>query len=164
MKKLLFMMLIAIVCTGCATSEAAKQRRAERQAKETAQVRHGVETRNFKINVNYAYPVGAKPMQLSSPYFLKVKGDTVNSYLPFFGRAYNVPYGGGKALNFDGRILRYATEKVKSDRTIIQMQIVNEEAEYLYTVDLFDNGSATIDVMSHSRESIRFSGNMETEE
>lgn len=100
-------------------------------------------------------------MQLSTPYYLKVKGDTVTSYLPFFGRAYSVPYGGGKALNFDGRILRYAAEQVKSDRMVVRMDIVNDETEYVYTVDIFDNGSSTIDVVSHSRETIRFSGNME---
>lgn len=164
MKKILFVAVMVTICVGCATSEAARQARAERQVKEAEAVKKGIEAKDFKINVNYVYPVGASPMQLSTPYYLKVKGDTVTSYLPYFGRAYSVPYGGGKALNFDGRILRYAAEQVKSDRMVVRMDIVNDETEYVYTVDIFDNGSSTIDVVSHSRETIRFSGNMEMTE
>ena len=36
---------------------------------------------------------------LTSDYSLEIRNDSVYSYLPYFGVAYNVPYGGGKGLN-----------------------------------------------------------------
>lgn len=164
MRKIWCIACIALLCVSCATSEAVKQARAERQLKEAAIVEKGIESKDFKINVNYMYPLGGNPKQLSTLYCVEVKGDSINSYLPYIGRAYSVPYGGGKALNFEGRILRYSAKKVKADHTVVEMQVVNEEAEYFYTLDIFDNGSTTIEVVSHNRDSIRFSGNMEMKE
>ena len=40
---------------------------------------------------------------LTSDYSIEIRNDSVFSYLPYFGVAYNVPYGGGKGLIFNAR-------------------------------------------------------------
>ena len=44
MKKIWFVAVMVAICVGCATSEAARQARAERQAKEAEAVKKGIET------------------------------------------------------------------------------------------------------------------------
>ena len=93
-------------------------------------------------------------------YSLEVRNDSLISYLPYFGRAYDVPYGGGKGLNFSARITSYQEHAGKKGQHKIEIGTENEEDKYLYHVEVFENGNATIDVMAQKRERISYSGVM----
>lgn len=95
---------------------------------------------------------------LTTPYSLTVIGDSINSYLPYFGRAWNVPYGGGKALNFTGHIRDYHSSWVSDQQVRIALIVENDEDIYQYDVDIFLNGAAYINVSSRNRQTIGFSG------
>ena len=97
---------------------------------------------------------------VSYGYSVEVRNDSLISYLPYFGRAYSVPYGGGKGLNFAERIGSYKEFQEKSGKRHIEIGLKNEEDTYLYTIVVFDNGKSSIDVQSRQRESISFSGDM----
>ena len=107
-----------------------------------------------------AHPTGGAPINLSSPYSLKVNGDTVVSYLPFFGRAYSVPYGGGKGLNFTGKVISYETSRNKKEYNI-KMGVDSDEDQYIYYIDVYENGRAVILVASKNRSNITFYGEMD---
>lgn len=93
-----------------------------------------------------------------------MRGDTLISSLPYFGRAYLVPYGGGKGLNFSELISNYEVTKKPKGLTEIAIELTNEEDTYLYQLSIFDNGSATIDVRSKQRQPISYSGEMQIEQ
>ena len=97
---------------------------------------------------------------VSYGYSVEVRNDSLISYLPYFGRAYSVPYGGGKGLNFTERIGSYKEFQEKSGKRHIEIGLKNEEDTYLYTIVVFDNGKSSIDVQSRQRERISFSGDM----
>jgi hypothetical protein len=78
--------------------------------------------------------------------------------LPYFGRAYNVPYGGGKGLSFSAPIGNYKEYQQKNDLRQIEINLTNDEDTYIYYIKVFDNGSSSIDVQSRQRESISYSG------
>lgn len=158
MKKTVFLFLIVALLSACAVSEQAKMERAARKELLAKQVREGIENRHFTIDVRMAHPLRGRPLQLSSPYDLEVKGDTIVSYLPYFGRAYYVPYGGGKGLNFVGKITSYEVAQGRKGEYLISMGVDNEEDNLLYLVTLFDSGSATVDVASKNRDRIYFTG------
>ena len=107
------------------------------------------------------YPRNGKAKTVSSDYGLEVKGDTLVSYLPYFGRAYNVPYGGGKGLNFTGTFTEYHSKKLSNGATQVLIKVKNEEDVYEFILEIFDNGSTSIDMNSRERESINYSGNIE---
>ena len=98
---------------------------------------------------------------VSYGYSVTVRNDSLFSYLPYFGRAYDVPYGGGKGLNFDAPIESYKESQLKNGQRHIEIGLKNDEDTYLYTINVFDNGSSSIDVQSRRRESISYSGEME---
>ena len=93
-----------------------------------------------------------------------VSGDSIISYLPFFGRAYSVPYGGGKGLNFTAPISEYKAEKDNKGRMQITMLVNNEEDNLTYVLLVFDNGQASIDVRAREREPISYSGELTLDE
>lgn len=146
-----------VMLVGCATAE----ERAARAAEQAKAVKTALQERNYQIAVNRMYPSRGASKIVSSGYSVEVRNDSLFSYLPYFGRAYDVPYGGGNGLNFSAPIRNYKESQTKSDLRHIEIDVKNDEDTYLYTLDIFDNGSTDINVRSRQREPISFSGQME---
>lgn len=161
MKKYLITTVMALTAwamlSGCATAE----ERAARAAEQAKAVKAALQERNYQIAVNRMYPLRGASKNVSYGYSVVVRNDSLISYLPYFGRVYSVPYGGGNGLNFSAPILNYQESQPKSNLRHIEIDVKNDEDTYLYTLDIFDNGSTTIDVRSRQRERISFSGEME---
>ena len=161
MRKILITSVMAltawVMLVGCATAE----ERAARAAEQAKAVKTALQERNYQIAVNRMYPSRGASKIVSSGYSVEVRNDSLFSYLPYFGRAYDVPYGGGNGLNFSAPIRNYKESQTKSDLRHIEIDVQNDEDTYLYTLDIFDNGSADINVRSRQREPISFSGQME---
>ncbi len=165
---ILFTMVIAMLTTSlfsCATSEAARAEKAARLALMEEKIAEGLSNRHYTIDIDRAYPDGrANVINLTSPYSVTVKGDTLISYLPFFGRAYNVPYGGGKGLNFTGKIRRYSEEVNRKGDKMVNIDVASEEDTYLYFIVIYEGGSSSINVQPHQRSHISFTGNYHFDE
>ena len=150
-------LLAAVLLCGCATSEERAAQKAEQVKKVTA----ALNRRQYKIAIARMYPMNGPSKTVTYGYSVEVKNDSLFSYLPYFGRAYNVPYGGGKGLNFSAPIGSYQEEVAKNGKRRIEIGLTNEEDTYLYILEVFDNGSSTVSVMSRQREQISYSGDME---
>lgn len=161
MKKMLFVMVMSLAV--CACSSLTQAERAERDAKTALAVENALAERRYKVEISMMHPRRGSAVHVSRDFSLEVKGDTLVSYLPYFGRAYNVPYGGGKGLNFTAPISEYHTAKDHNGATLITMQAVNEEDIYSFRLLIFPNGSSSIDLTSREREPISYSGQMEAE-
>ena len=150
-------LLAAVLLGGCATSEERAAQKAEQVKKVTA----ALNRRQYKIAIARMYPMNGPSKTVTYGYSVEVKNDSLFSYLPYFGRAYNVPYGGGKGLNFSAPIGSYQEEVAKNGKRRIEIGLTNEEDTYLYILEVFDNGSSTVSVMSRQREQISYAGDME---
>ena len=149
---------MALWLVSCGTSDGLTK--AERDAQRVQQVVDAIEARKYTIAVDWMKPLGGMPRHVSSSYELKVDGDDVDSYLPYIGEAYRLPYGGGKGLNFKGKINDYKMSKSTSNRLVIEFNVTNDEDTYHYRIDMFTNGKAIIDVIAHDRDAISFDGEM----
>ena len=153
---------MAILLTGCAGSNSLSQlSRKEQRLQLEERTRQALTSRHYTINVTTAHPLGFPSISLSTPYTLEVRGDSIISYLPYFGTAYSVPYGGGKALNFTGRITKYEELLRKHGEHDITMEVYNEEDIYVYILSVFESGSTSITVRSRQRAEISFLGNVD---
>ena len=158
MKKWICLMaVLAFVACSTLTPEEKEARRVAIAKK----VATALADRHYQIDVDMMYPLRAPGRNVGGTYSLEVRGDTLISYLPYFGRAYNVPYGGGKGLNFSAPIESYQEGMGKNGKRHIEIKLTNEEDTYLYTLEVFDNGSSSVSVMSRQREQISYSGDME---
>ena len=148
---------LALVLFGsCATSE-------ERVAEKARKVTSALNERRFTILVDRMYPLRGSSRSISYGYSVEVRNDSLLSHLPYFGRAYAIPYGGGKGLSFSAPIISYQEYQKKHNLRHIEIGLTNDEDTYLYTIEVFDNGKSSIDVQSRQREPISFSGDMEEE-
>ena len=156
--------IISLACTAMAVwmlgSCVSKEEMAARRIELAKKVDTALQERNFKIDVLMMYPPRGGARNVAYGYSLEVRNDSLISYLPYFGRAYDVPYGGGKGLNFTAPVGSYQESMGKNGMRIIEVGTQNEEDRYLYRIEVFDNGRSTIDVLSQNRETISFSGEM----
>ena len=160
MKRVILLILVAIsaaiLLSGCATSE----EKAAQMAELSANVTNALNNRDYKIAIDRMYPMRGSSRHVSFGYSVEVRNDTLVSYLPYFGRAYNVPYGGGKGLNFTAPIGSYQEFMKRNGQRHIEIGVTNEEDTYFYTIEVFDNGNSSVEVRARQRERISYSGNV----
>jgi len=156
MKKWMIFIVVAVALMGCATSA----ERMEREARVAAQVSEALGNRHYTIQIQMMYPRRRGAVNVTSDFTLEVKGDTLVSYLPYFGRAYNIPYGGGNGMNFTAPIQDYQSVKVKKDLTRIMLTTENDAGPLLFEMEIYDNGSTSIWVRARERDDIQYSGEM----
>ena len=157
MKNWIIFIVMAAALAGCATTA----ERMEREARTAAQVSEALASRHYTINVLMMYPQRGRAVNLTTNYSVEVKGDSLISYLPYFGRAYNVPYGGGKGLNFIAPITGYQTETDRKGITRVVLTTENEEDHYRYILEVSSSGDSYIQVQSRQRDFNRYSGRMD---
>jgi len=134
--------------------------RDEKSAQVARHVEQSLDARQFTIAVDWMKPLGGMAKHVTSNYELKVNGDEVDSYLPYVGEAYRLPYGGGKGLNFKGTMTNYSITQPTSNRYHIEFTVTNEEDSYFYRIDVFNNGKSIIDVIARDRDAISFDGEL----
>ena len=157
MKKLV-LMLIAVLAAGCAT----QQEKAAQMAEKAAVVKKSIDSHRYVVEVRTMHPMRGGSVQVTSDFTLQMKGDTLVSYLPYFGRAYNVPYTGGKGLNFTALVEDY-TQLRNDKKELTQVSFVcrNDEDHYRYVLNIYDNGEVDINLTSRNRERISYNGVMD---
>ena len=160
MNKVIFtaVALLMVLLTACSTGN--RMAKAERQAEISRQVLASIDERHFTIAVDWMKPLGGMARHVSSNYELKVDGDEIDSYLPYVGEAYRLPYGGGKGLNFKGKIENYVITYPTSNRSHIEFTVTNDEDIYFFRIDVFNNGQSIIDIIARDRDAISFNGEM----
>lgn len=89
------------------------QTRKEKEAAKEENVRKALEADRYTIDINYMIPSKGPGRPLTTDYSVTVRNDSLISYLPYAGRAYSIPYGGGKALNFSAPIENYEKKTKK---------------------------------------------------
>ena len=159
-KKQILMLLLAMLA-GIPTLSAQTKKEKKEQKKEA--VRQLIVSENYKIDVNTAMPMRGRNITLSSPYSLEIRNDSVFSYLPYYGRAYSVPYGGGSGLIFNAPLKEYTMDLDKKGNAVIKFSARSPEDFFEFSAIVFSNGTASIDVIMQNRQSISYRGELDTE-
>ena len=142
-------LLASLLLSGSMIPITAQNKKEKKQQREQA-VREAVDAKAYKINVDRVMPMKGGSKHLTSDYSLEIRNDSVYSYLPYFGVAYNVSYGS-----------EYTSTYSKKGNAKITLEVRNEEDNYLYNITIYPNGSSNIQVTPTNRQSISFSGEMD---
>ena len=156
-RMIFFLLLVAVI--GVPTLSA--QTRKEKKEMKQQAVKELVLSEKYKIDVDRALPARGRSVTLTSPYSIEIRNDSVISYLPYYGRAYSIPYGGGEGLNFKAPISDYKIEWDKKGTAKIQFIARSTEDRFSFNVDIFSNGSSSIFVNMQNRQSISFQGDLD---
>lgn len=135
-------------------------RSAAEKQKLAADITLGVETPDFTFKARHAYPTGYRSVYLSPYYDVKVQADTVKAYLPYYGRAYRAPMdpreGGYRFTSTDFEYSAQPGKRQGNWEVVIRINDVDRPVTFRF--DIWDSGSARLDVTDVDRQQISFQG------
>lgn len=135
--------------------------KASAQEANSAALKSILNSRQFVFKAQSAWPLQGTVIQLTSGYDMKVLQDSINTYLPYFGRAYTSGYGTEGGIHFTSKKFDYRIrEKSKGGWDItIKPSDTRDVSELTYSVSA--NGYATLQVISNNRQAISYYGVIE---
>lgn len=106
---------------------------------------------------------GGGPRQLTAGFVLKVTADSVICYLPYYGRAYQAPYGSNdNAVDFTSVRFDYKEGRTRKGlKTITIIPEDNNDVRQLF-LTLSGDGYATVNITFSQRQPISYNGEMDT--
>jgi hypothetical protein len=135
-----------------------------------------INAQHFIFNANSAMPManmevnnilnkmpggnGGGLIQLSgSQYQLIVTKDSVEAYLPYYGRAYTATMNpDDSGIKFKSKKFSYKADKKKKGAWVISMNFKDTKDTQSMTLNVSENGYATLNVNSNNRQPISFNG------
>lgn len=121
-----------------------------------------IESQRYVFKTRTAMPARGRTIQLTSEYSLTVKQDSVEAYLPYFGRAYTAPIGSTEGgIQFTSTDFSYQPEKRKKRGWTITIKPNDAKDVQQLILTISKNGYGTLHVTSQNRQAISFSGIVE---
>ena len=154
---LITLFLGAFLLQGCGVLLESREDRLVRQEREAQVIRESIKSGDFKMEIRQMIPLQMAPRHVTN-YSVTVKGDHIISHLPYSGRAWNVPYGGGHALNYESDIEEKAIYRDDDGSYTVRLLIRTDEDTHVYTFHFSLGGSASLLVQSRNRDSISYNG------
>ncbi|MDR1097183.1 MAG: DUF4251 domain-containing protein [Tannerella sp.] len=147
--------ILSICMFGCSSLKGLTK---EEKAEKELVLHQAIENRAFVVDVERMLPASGRSQALTSPYSLEIRDGRVKSYLPYFGRAYSIPYGGGDGLIFESTATDYKSSFDGKGKAVVEFQAKTKEDLYSFRLEIFPNGSASVHVTSVNRQGISFQG------
>lgn len=96
-------------------------------------------------------------------FFLELRGDTLQSNLPYLGQVQVSQLSPSIGLNFEELVRQYKQSRPKPKYTQLDIDVRTREDSYHYVIEIYDSGEASIRVRGQYRDPISFDGTLETE-
>lgn len=93
-------------------------------------------------------------------FFIELRGDTVCSYLPYFGRAYSASIGDRSTLDFKARPADFSSGGTPGGGRRIEFKVRTVEDLFRFSIEIDADGRAAISVQPQRRDRISFSGDV----
>lgn len=157
-----FFAALLLFLAGSTVEACAQNDRQARKARRQQAVAQALEARHFLVDIDRMLPLRGRSHSLSMLYSVEVRNDSLFSYLPYVGRAFSIPYGGGDGLIFEAPITDYRTEPVKKGGTCITVEVRTSEDTYTYQFTVYPDGTVSLYVQPRQRDAINFQGELDT--
>lgn len=138
----------------------AQSSKKEKEAARSAQVQKEVEGRKYFMDVESAVPQGGRLKHLSPGYFLRLSGDSLVSHLPYFGQAYSSAGISDGGYDFTSTDFEYTVSERKKGGWDITIKTKDLQQNAQLFLTIFQNGEASLQITSMSRQSISYSGSL----
>ena len=162
MKKVIIMLMAALLVTACATLT--PEEKAARDAAIKESVKAAVASQKFKINVTSVTPMRAANRSVSGP-FIKLDSTTVECFLPYAGRD-DIPH-----MKTRGEMRMTSKIEIKSEmrnylfaidpnneRAVISFSASDLGVDYKFTITIENTGDTKIHVDPDKRDYIDYEG------
>jgi hypothetical protein len=116
-------------------------------------------SKEFSFKAKRAMPSRGSSIDLTTnPNYVNFKPDLVESYMPFFGRAYSgIGYGNDTGLHFKGQPDVFSVEKKKKNYQVT-VNVKGESDIFRIFLTVSPGGNASMTITSNNREAISYMG------
>ena len=155
----ILLVLFCFLSMGCFAQEKTKKElKAEKELEKQKEIKTLIDSKNFLFEAQKVIPQGGGFIILDyNTYFLKFNTEKTTCDLPFFGRAYNISYGGDGGIKFEGTPEKIQIEKRKKNY-IIKATVKGKNDVYDLMFTVFFDGGTTLSITSNNRASISYDG------
>lgn len=158
--KTLISTLVLLILAGSVAAQSTdrKTEKEKRKVERERSVLQLVESKTFDFRANRAIPTGYKSVDLvTNPNFVKFNPDSIWSEMPFFGRAYSIPYGGDGGLKFKGKPEVFTVEK-KKKYYLVEAKVKGTDDFYSINLSVGFEGGTIMTISSNNRSTISYNG------
>ncbi len=136
----------------------AQSTRKEKQEAKENRIKKLIEAENYVFIAQMALPMSGGNRHLTPEYEVEVSKDTINSYLPFFGRAYSASMNPDDAgIKFISKDFTYNVTTGKKGWNI-SIRPNDVRGVELFTFFISEDGYASLQVTQTERQVISFNG------
>lgn len=138
-----------------------KEKKAAKKAEQIEKIKAMIDANAWQFDARQMLPTAGKSRSLTTSYNIVVQDNQLDSYLPYFGRAYNADYGSTESpMTFKSEISEFKKEDWKKGGWIIKFKALNKNDNMDFTLYVSDSGSASLSIISTNRQPISFQGDL----
>lgn len=162
MTRIALLSFVLFAFTFTAFTQTKKEQRQVKRAEAFAKTDSLINSKEYRFDATKANPAGLQQVDLATHTAeIDIIRDSVISYLPYFGRAYQPSYGGDGGIKFETVLNDYKVEKDTSKLSItITFEAKTNEDTYKCSLIVHHGGSGTLSVTSNKRAFISYYGNV----
>lgn len=118
-----------------------------------------INQKHYTFRARTLLPPGGRTIQLTTNYDLRIAGDSLISFLPYFGRAYSAPVGSNEAgFQFTSTSNDYQVDQRKKGGWLISIRPKDHSDVQQMFLTVSQSGSASLQVTSLNRQPISYNG------
>jgi hypothetical protein len=129
------------------------------QVTDSASIRRMIESQNFVFVAEYVNPIGvSRRILTANQYDISITKDSIESYLPYFGRGYTAPLSPSDVdFTFTSTKFSYAVIPTRKGWNVL---IKTTDQTYLQQLffTIFSNGSVSLNITSLDKSSLSYDG------
>lgn len=127
--------------------------------KRSSEIQDLINSKNYVFVAQTAFPIGRRAINLTSPYDVRVSGDTVASDLPYFGRAFVAPMNPSEGgIRFTSTNFNYKVKGRKKGGWDIAILPKDSKDVRQMLLTVSESGYGTLQVVSNNRQQISYNG------
>lgn len=162
MKTLLIYIFISLLSLGFTQEVSKKEQKKRRKVEKVLQTETLINSGTFVFKASRALPQGMPSVDLTSnPNGVTFHPDTIESYMPFFGRAYRADFSGEGGIKFKGIAKDFRLETLKRGKGFeIDVKVLIPRECYQLNLFVSPEGRATLTISSNDRSTISYFGDV----
>ncbi len=164
MRHILTILALGLLLAACATAGPAGQqaeRKAVRLQQNVENIEQALRDSDYVIAFDYVHPRIMEPRFLTSYYSIHVKGDSIDSNLPYYGRAYRINFNYERPLDFVGPITKPVVSYKDSTTLRIRFNARHRDEILEYDMSVHNDATVELHVTSVERDYCDFTGSFE---
>ena len=161
-KVIVAFLMMFVMASGFTQHISRKEQREKDKIEKQHQVDSLINSKEFVFEATRALPQDGKSVDLAgNSYTVTFHPEKIESYMPFFGRAYNIEYGGRGGLMFEGKPDDYDV-LVRKEGKGFEINATVKVSPESYKLMLFvsPDGNATLTINSNQRNPISYYGDI----